>query len=462
MSQASTYLLIPEPSEDLITSEPWSIESHADGLMDELFADIDQILDGSSKLPSQTVQYSSHTPLRSEGDSSPVATTNETSPAHSFTTALHSEYVELHSVREPQSVLPETQQPIQTVPQGRNKKLSRVVVGSPAVTKPVKKKRDKTRSALGKLVSVGATVGMAIAGIVFLLNFKLIYRLNSTLIQQSIRQPQLQSQLPTEVEVEADLVQYMLGALAVIDRQEAKNTQKYAKTALSAVAMPNQTAFAYVSSQPTINPPSSNLPPVLAANNTPPAARTSVGERIYIPVYQAPQPMRYAPPPIAGVPKLLPPVPSKESKSAPVKVETKHDAVNMLAVRTELKPVAVRTAPITLRQAPDPWSILSALRIGAAPSKLSFATPPESPTPPPQEQQPYLVGTAAASSHTLEGLQDLGNKSAALFKIDGTTRRIQVGESIGVSGWTLVEVSNGEAIVRRNGEVRSIYTGQNL
>ena len=70
--------------------------------------------------------------------------------------------------------------------------------------------------------------------------------------------------------------------------------------------------------------------------------------------------------------------------------------------------------------------------------------------------------SAPSYSAQLDGLLELGNKSVALFKVDGISRRINLGENIGTTGWTLVEVSNGEAIVRRNGEVRSIYTGQKL
>jgi hypothetical protein len=65
-------------------------------------------------------------------------------------------------------------------------------------------------------------------------------------------------------------------------------------------------------------------------------------------------------------------------------------------------------------------------------------------------------------SAQLDGLLELGNKSVALFKVDGISHRISLGENIGNTGWILVEVSNGEAIIRRNGEVRSIYTGQKL
>jgi hypothetical protein len=49
---------------------------------------------------------------------------------------------------------------------------------------------------------------------------------------------------------------------------------------------------------------------------------------------------------------------------------------------------------------------------------------------------------------------------AAIFEINGVNTRVYVGEGIGSSGWYLVEVTRGEALIRRNGEVRSIYVGQ--
>lgn len=56
-----------------------------------------------------------------------------------------------------------------------------------------------------------------------------------------------------------------------------------------------------------------SLPPVLTANNTSPAptsTSTNVVERIYIPVYKAPLPMRYVPPKVSGISTTLPPLPS--------------------------------------------------------------------------------------------------------------------------------------------------------
>lgn len=65
-----------------------------------------------------------------------------------------------------------------------------------------------------------------------------------------------------------------------------------------------------------------------------------------------------------------------------------------------------------------------------------------------------------ATVHKLVGILELGDRSAALFEIDGTPQRVYLGERIGGSGWSLVSVSNEEAVIRRNGEVRSIYISQ--
>jgi Tfp pilus assembly protein PilP len=64
------------------------------------------------------------------------------------------------------------------------------------------------------------------------------------------------------------------------------------------------------------------------------------------------------------------------------------------------------------------------------------------------------------AAHLLVGVLELGNRSAALFEINGVSQRVYIGERIGNSGWSLVSVSSDEAVIRRNGEVRSIYIGQ--
>ncbi|MBF2035134.1 MAG: hypothetical protein IGR92_06530 [Leptolyngbyaceae cyanobacterium T60_A2020_046] len=67
---------------------------------------------------------------------------------------------------------------------------------------------------------------------------------------------------------------------------------------------------------------------------------------------------------------------------------------------------------------------------------------------------------APASVQVLIGVLELGDRSAALFEINGVPQRVYIGERIGESGWSLVSVSNEQAMIRRNGEVRSIFIGQ--
>ena len=93
--------------------------------------------------------------------------------------------------------------------------------------------------------------------------------------------------------------------------------------------------------------------------------------------------------------------------------------------------------------------------------QATFAAPPQPATAAPSATAPATTpNIAATSSHVLIGILELGDRSAALIETNGTPQRVQIGEAVGSSGWTLVSVKNQEAIVRRNGEVRSIYVGQ--
>lgn len=94
-----------------------------------------------------------------------------------------------------------------------------------------------------------------------------------------------------------------------------------------------------------------------------------------------------------------------------------------------------------------------------APAPATAPATASAPTAPRTAVAP-VPNLATSATHVLVGVLQLGDRSAALFEINGVAQRVYIGESIGVSGWTLVSVTNQEAIVRRNGEVRSIYVGQ--
>jgi Type II secretion system protein C len=77
---------------------------------------------------------------------------------------------------------------------------------------------------------------------------------------------------------------------------------------------------------------------------------------------------------------------------------------------------------------------------------------------------PAAVAVPPALQRTLSGVYQSANpdQSAALFEMNGVTQRYYPGESIGTSGWILVEVKNNQVVVRRNGDVRTIEAGQKL
>lgn len=100
------------------------------------------------------------------------------------------------------------------------------------------------------------------------------------------------------------------------------------------------------------------------------------------------------------------------------------------------------------------------------PSKTASA-----PTASPVAPMPANPGTIAVNpstlaapvvSRTIVGVLELGDRSAALIEMGGVVQRFRVGESIGTTGWTLAEVSKNQAIIRRNGEVRSVFIGQSF
>jgi hypothetical protein len=222
---------------------------------------------------------------------------------------------------------------------------------------------------------------------------------------------------------------------------------------------------------------------------------------------KAPQPN----PQLAGVPGVAPPgtLPSISISGAPPATAGLSTAVNRIADALEqagaqpgapapqvvvIPPPAQVTmapaaqvagappAPQTGSVSPSPTAPASGRAIAAAGARTPLAaspTPSESPQPkilareteaapapsaqqsaPAPEQSAPAVSSAPTSAHTLVGILELGDRSAALFEVDGVARRIYVGESIGASGWTLAEIKNQEAVIRKGGDVRSVFVGQ--
>lgn len=413
--------------------KPWSAESDADKLMDELFSDIDRILDGGSKLPTEPVkpEYISLQPIVIPQITIPSTVLQPQEPA------------EEEVIPEATPITQERVEPIQTS-----------IVHKPSPTFPKRSgwSFEKFLVAAG-LASVIATIVLLLAN------------------QKKITWPWTPKSAPSSSQnngplsvADAEFVNYMRRSLDVLDN---KSKAKQKTTTASANG--------------TTNPPPSSPVPA-ASGNRPQASNQppNVLERVYIPVY----PPQGSSAPSAIPQALRPPMPAlPQTVSAPVAALPRSTKPSASAQSIQIKPQvpalpqsAKPAAPASAPAAAQPIQIkpqVPALPQSAKPS-ASAAAPPAKPSAPPipqtvaaaappsatSETSQSPQSSASAVQHTLMGVMELGDRSAALFEVNGVTKRFNVGEAIDASGWTLVSVTNSEAMIRRNGEVRSIYPGQ--
>ena len=376
--------------------QPWSAESDADKLMDDLFSDIDRILDGGSKLPTEPVKP---------------------------------EYVSLQSIVMPQLPTPspiiatqEVVEPSYDLPeftQRESVEATLVETTIPPVIPVAKRSGWSVEKLLlaGGIISLLVTLGLLLAN---------QYKINLPGFLNFSGSSSQDSQLPAS---DTQFVSYMLRSLTVIENK-GKTNQKTANANIN-----NNPAPVVLPTLPAVGNRS------LVSNQAP-----TVLERIYIPVYppQAPVAQNINPSARAAVPApaaKAPPSPVRQSAPAQV-------------AKTTVTPVK-KPAPTPVAKASAPVPVA---RLSPPP-----AMPALPPAPPPSAFAPPVAGVSAsapAAQHTLVGLLELGDRSAALFDVNGSTQRFNVGEGIGSSGWILVKVENQEAVIRRNGEVRSVYVGQ--
>jgi len=247
------------------------------------------------------------------------------------------------------------------------------------------------------------------------------------------------AELPADSD--ADFLAYLQRSLETISTSQLAGSQTVAVLPVAAPAtlpttVPNTNVQAVVGALP-------NLPN--AATGTP-----SVIERVFVPVYQngqsnsqsaatanaAPSNATAALPPIAlasaNNARRRPTVPVPEPVAAAA-------AMPPGAPTTGISSIPI--VPVGSRSLPSPGvDVAVGSSVGSPAAALNDVTP--------------------ASELVLVGVLNLGNRSAALFDIDGSSQRAYVGDRIGLSNWNLVSVNGQDVVIRRNDEVRSVYIGQ--
>lgn len=165
----------------------------------------------------------------------------------------------------------------------------------------------------------------------------------------------------------------------------------------------------------------------LAPEQNPAAGQSpQVIERIYIPVYP-PDVAANGTQPNASSPTVMPKPPA--------------------GTNANLKP-APQPKPAT---PPNP-----ARNTGTTPVAIA-------PPPPPMTAMPALPAPPAASKtlYTLAGVLS-GNAPTVLVKINDTTQRYRVGETIGGSNWTIISAQDTQVILGQGGQTKTIYIGESF
>ena len=230
---------------------------------------------------------------------------------------------------------------------------------------------------------------------------------------------------------DTQFVEYVQRSIVAIEQKKAPPANSQLATVPGA-ATPGTLPSISISGAP---PPTAGLSTAVnrIANALEQAAAQPGAPALPAQVVVIPPPAPVAPVTVAGSPSLTAPVSGRAIASAGAR-----------------NPLAASPSPSDSSQPK-----ILARETEPAPAAQQAATAPAS-----QQSAPAASSSAPTAAHTLVGILELGNRSAALFEVDGVARRIYVGESIGASGWTLAEIKNQEAVIRKGGDVRSVFVGQ--
>ena len=480
MSQeVSTNRIALKPSEAETPSQPWAMENSADRLMDDVFSDVDRMLETGGEPPTQTAEP---------------------------------EYVSLQQMSIP---------PI-LIPQGMT--AHQVETSDISDADKAQKQHDRGNS-LNKLLLGAAIASLAITLLLWLAGQG---RLNKLFGINVASAPSAQKSLS---EADGEFIDYMQRSLDLIE-QETENNQQVASVpppppasallpvpipgnlpqsrpstvlervyipvyprpqivyvnppappavkaaptiaatvrptakATPTVAASRPTATATPKARPTSRPTAKASPTVAAALRSIPIASPRATATVRATVKATPTTAATSRPTPTATPRVTassrptssPTATTTRPTSSPTATTTRPTSS---PTATTTRPTSSPTAATTTRPTSSPTVATTPLPAPVPPSPAAAVAPNPAPQPTAIPQQTTQASASVpAIKHTLMGVLVLGDKSAAIFEVNGASRRIHVGESIASSGWILVEVRNDEAIVRRNGEVRSIYVGQ--
>ncbi|NEN88857.1 MAG: hypothetical protein F6K48_07950 [Okeania sp. SIO3H1] len=456
----TNYQKTEENSEKTRFKEPLSVDNLAENLMEDMFRDIDRVLDGGTRLPTQ---------------------------------ATKPEVVSLTQIKVPEIVLPQKKTQPQEIDKEEKAKLAKAEA------------EKKQSQSLDKLL-----LGAAFASILVTLSLWLVNRggLNKILGYLGyVEKPNESSEtLSPRAVADQEFAEYIERSLQMIEQQEATRKQQQqipgippappsnnlptvpvpanqptntslllplnrlvdlmeAQVAKEPITIP-ETKVVVIPPVPTVVPSAVAAAPKSAESSPKPSAASasnaSTSAEAAENVTERSEATKTAKPETAKVEDKAKPETAKAetSKSETAKVEDKAKPTQEVATKPEAtsQPEASSQSQTETKPEAETQS-----ETEAKSEESQAPTQPVQLPPPPAEIPATNTVTESQVQipiNTLVGILELGERSAALFEVEGVARRIYVGENIGGSGWTLVNVANQEAVIRRNGEVRSVFVGQ--
>lgn len=396
---------------ETVTAETVAVESYADRLMDELFEGVDRAFDESGGLPTEPVQP---------------------------------EIITLKSISVPQIVL----SPPPAMGYQRSEKDVAAIARQVALETT---KKHQSKQSFDKML-----LGAAFGSLMLVLGLWLASR--SGLVRLPVATTTSTTPTATtKTAPDTEFSEYVQRSLEAIEQKKSPQAN---------VQLPGVPGVAPPGTLPNIS--ISGAPPATAGLST---AVNRVAEAIEQAAAQQPgvptPQVVIVPPANTTVTNPLPAPTIAVSPSANPPSSGRAIAVaGSTSPSTSPSPVATSPSPsaspepkILAREEPAAPAAGTPSAAAAVQSAAPSAPAVQPPAPQAQPATPS-VSTTPTAAHTLVGILELGDRSAALFEVDGVARRIYVGESIGASGWTLAEIKNQEAVIRKGGDVRSVFVGQ--
>ncbi|MEG4291518.1 hypothetical protein Q5692_29685 [Microcoleus sp. C2C3] len=382
---------------ETVPAEAVAVESYADRLMDELFEGVDRAFDGSGPQPAE-----------------PMAP----------------EFVALKSISVPQIVL----SPLAPEPQRGEKDVEAIARQVALETT----KKQQSKQSFDRIL-----LGAACGSLLLVLGLWLASRSGLVRLRSA---PAPETPAATSVTApDTPFVEYVQRSLEAIEQKKPPQPSPQL-AGVPGVASPGTLPSISISGAP---PATAGLS--TAVNRIADALEQAGAQ----PGAPAPQVVVIPPPaqvtvapaaPVAGAPAA--PVAGAQTAAVSPSPTAPASGRAVAAAGTRTPPAASASPS----ESPQPKILARETEPAPAPSAQQSAPAPEQSAP--------AVSSAPTSAHTLVGILELGDRSAALFEVDGVARRIYVGESIGASGWTLAEIKNQEAVIRKGGDVRSVFVGQ--